>query len=166
MLLDDGITLATYFLLPLVGVNKKTFGRKFRATYISEDDLIYVELSSPLQSPSYKRLPTYMYDVDINSKHYAVFKIPPQFLDDLSKFKEGTYSKFSKDAKTIIFRGSSLPYNKSMSGFKMTHPILHALDNSKVLRDFLKKHLKVEELSSSGELIDKPDKSWYIENVI
>jgi len=43
--------LVTYYILPLVGVNKLTFGRSYKASYISKDGKnVYVELSKNMHN--------------------------------------------------------------------------------------------------------------------
>jgi len=163
LLIPKGDTLVTYFVLPMLGINKNVFGRKFKTSYLSQGEEIYVELKSETDSKIYASNNNWLYDVNIDETFYSVFLIPEDKRSDLELFKKGLYSQISRDTKKLIYRTSTLPYNKSMSDFKVTHPILHALDNTKVLRKFLEQYLNVKYLSVTGELIDAPTANWYIE---
>ena len=168
LLLKDGETLVTYYILPMVGINKTTFGSKFVNCYINkEGSKIYVELKSNLRSPDlYRRTPHYFNEVLIADVRFIVFKIPDEYLIDVAKFLRGNYSEMQRDTKKLIYVGSSLPYNKTMGSFKNTHPILQALDKTKTLRSYLIDELQVLTLPDSIELITVPEKHWFIENRI
>lgn len=167
LLIKEGENLVTYYILPLLGINKSSFGRTFKTSYINKEGTsIYIELTKNMVSPSYSSNPYYRTQLVIEGKNLLLFDVPKEFLEDAHNFIDGTYSCFSSKAKKLIYKTSTLPYNKTMSSFKMTHPILHALDSSKVLRKFLKAHFEVEEVADSGELIDKPSEDWFIESLI
>ena len=166
LLIPEGENLVTYFILPLVNVSIKTFGlRAYKTAYLDEKGLkVYVELRKKMISPIYTTTPYYISTAEIMDKIFVVFEIPPIHLDDVRIFMRGFYSKMSKEAKRKIYVGSGLPYNEKMEDFTVTHPILHCLASTDRMRSFLFLYLNVKELAESGELIDPPDESWFIEH--
>jgi len=165
MIIPKGESLVTYYMLPLVGVNKLTFGRSFKASYIDEKGLkIYVELSKNMHNPTYKRTENYVSEILNEGTLFVVFNIPAEFQKDAAFFIFGEYSQMSTKAKKRIYLTSSLPYNASMGSFKVSHPILQALDRTKTLRTFLLEEIGLTSLPETSELIDKPSEDWFIEH--
>jgi hypothetical protein len=165
MLIPEGETLVTYYMLPLVGVNKLTFGRSFNTSFIDQyGTKLYVELSKNMHSPVYKTNANYVTEIMHKAIKFIVFAVPEEFETDAQLFTMGAYSQMSHAAKKRIYLTSSLPYNATMGDFKVSHPILQALDKTKRLRGFLEDELGVKSLENSNELIDKPHAEWYIEN--
>jgi len=163
----DTTSLVTYYMLPLAEVNKYTFAKNFKATYINrKGNKLYVELKKPMVSPIYKRSKYYLTDVLIKDKFFVEFVLPEKYKKDIELFLIGKYSKMSKEVKLIIYKTSTLPYNVKMENFVMSHPVLHALGKTKRLRSFLLDYFNVQELSSSEELIDIPKDDWFIEHRI
>jgi len=163
LLIPSGDTLVTYYVLPLLGLNKKSFGNRFRTSLLDFNGNVYVKLTADMEVPTYKDNPNYKSNIIIAGVLYATFSVPDKFYDDFVRFLAGTYSLFSKEAKEVIYNTSTLPYNKSVGKFTLSHPILQALDRTKTLREFLLKFFGVQELAENGELIDKPKKDWFIE---
>jgi hypothetical protein len=166
LLIPSGDTLVTYYVLPLLGLNKKSFGNRFRTSLLDFNGNLYVRLTADMEKPTYKENLNYKTNIVIGKYLYASFSIPAEFHEDFKKFLIGSYSSFSKEAKNIIYATSGLPYNKAVGKFSLSHPILQALDKTQTLRDFLKKFFDVQELAENGELIDKPKKDWFIEYYI
>jgi len=165
LLIPEGDTLVTYYLLPLVGANKKTFGRHFKTSYIDRLGLkVYVELKSNMKVPSYKTNPNYISELVHQNVLFILFAIPTKYIDDAFLFLNGRYSEISKEAKNIIYNTSTLPFNKTMGSFTNSHPILQALDKTKTLRSFLVTELHINTLPETVELIDAPYNSWFIES--
>lgn len=162
--IPDGDNLVTYYMLPLVGVNKKTFSKSFKNSYISQDGLrIFVELKSNMQSPNYRNSPCYVTEIVIRDTLFIQFVIPSGYIKDTACFITGKYSEMSRDAKKIIYRTSGLPYNSKMGDFSVSHPLLQALSKTKTLRTFLTNHLDIE-ISDDDELAEAPHESWFIEH--
>ena len=167
LLIPEGHNLVVYYILPMSGVNLHNFGRKFINAYINDAGTqVFVELSAPMISKTYTGLNTYIATVNIGPSTIISFSIPREFHEDIQLFKKGLYSKINRATKRLIYQTSGLPYNETMDSFSTSHPVLHALSSSKRLKYFLIEHLKVYELATTGELIDPPDPSWYIENRI
>jgi hypothetical protein len=164
LLIPEGDNLVTYYVLPLVGLNKNSFGKHFGGSYIAKDGLrVYVELSSNMTSPLYKSNPNYISEMVYKGKLILLFSIPSEFIADIRHFIFGRYSQMGEGTKKIIYATSTLPYNKTMGSFMQSHPILQALDKTKTLRTFLIDHLRVETIPDSAELITRPEESWFIE---
>ena len=162
---QEGENLVTYYLLPLVGLNKAVFGRSFKSSFIDkEGSKVYINLTKEMSSTGYKKVKCYIADVYSKDKLYAVYILPEELSKDVQLFLKGFYSQMSRTTKKLIYAGSGLPYNKSVGDFKMSSPILQALDKSKVLRVFMLRVLGVDTLPNSGELITKPRPFWFIEN--
>ena len=150
-------TLVTYYILPLCGANKKTFGNAFRASYISKKGYnVYVKIGRRLVTPHYKQDPQYRAEVIIKGDIYLIYQIHLDHVQNLDLFREGRYSEFSKEAKKIILKTSTLPYNKSSDSHKLSHPSLQALSRNKALRNYLENFLQCKEIPGTNELRDKP----------
>ncbi|KKM20729.1 hypothetical protein LCGC14_1642560 [marine sediment metagenome] len=167
LLIPEGDTLVTYYMLPFIGLNKNSFGGKFKTSYIDKQGLkVYVELHHNMVSPTYKTNPYYISEMVFKGALIILFTIPAERVVDAYRFVSGKYSEMSREAKKIIFKTSSLPYNQKMGSFTNSHPILQALDKTKTLRTYLIKELQVETLPESVELITVPEEHWFIENRI
>lgn len=161
--IPEGDNLVTYYVLPLVGVNKKTFSKHFKSSYIDKAGLkVYVELKSNMVSPIYQHTPCYITEILINNTKFIQFTIPLMFLNDVALFIRGSYSRMSKEAKKIIYTSSTLPYNSRMGSFAVSHPVLQALDRTSTLRTFLINEIGVH-LAENDELITSPNEDWFIE---
>lgn len=93
---------ATYFLLPLIGLNSRSFGAKiFLNTFLSENlDKLIIQLSKPPFQIHSKK-----YFIRRWDNEYGVFlayHMPDQFINDVIHFTCGKYSKFSEEAKRLI----------------------------------------------------------------
>lgn len=158
--------LVCYFILPLTGVNISVFGRKYKEAFIDKKgQKVYVQLSSEMESLGYRKINTFLTTLTINKKHYVVYNVPTEFSHDAKLFLEGKYSQISRVAKKIIYKTSTLPYNKNYGDFKQSSPILQALDKTQTLRTFLETNLGITALPESAELLEIPRESWFIENV-
>lgn len=167
LLIPEGDTLVTYYILPLIGLNKKSFGNCFKDSYIDKRGLkIYVELKKNMISPAYKQNPYYISEMVHKHSLLIIFTVPSIFLNDVACFVVGRYSEMSRDAKKLIYSTSTLPYNKTMGDFNNTHPVLQALDKTKTLRSFLINELHAVTIADSAELINPPYEHWFIENRI
>ena len=163
--LKEGENLVTYYVLPMVGVNNVVFGNLFRNSLLAKDGTrVYVQLKKKMNSVGYTKVDSYITDLNISGKLYAVYNVPSKFDEEIQLFLKGKYSQFKPSTKKIIYAGSGLPYNKKVGDFKLSSPILQALDKTKVLRFYLLKTLGVDTLPNSSELIDVPEDSWFIEN--
>jgi hypothetical protein len=165
MTIPKGESLVTYYVLPMVGVNKLSFGRSYKASFISaEGQNVYVELSKNMHTPIYKTNTCYVAEIMHGTVKFVVFSIPLEYSLDIVLFLAGSYSKMQTSTKKKIYQTSSLPYNASMGSFSVSSPILQALDKTKTLRAHLEAYLGVSGIPDTHELIDKPNETWFIEH--
>lgn len=156
--------LVNYYVLPLVGVNYHLFGRKFKKAFINKElTKVFVKVSDFPMGKGYSSNSTHLSDAVLEGRKYVIYNIPSKFRKDLTLFKNGKYSKMSRETKKIIYNGSGLPYNKKVSDFRITSPILQSLDKTKVLRKYLNTYFGMT-IKSNAEYIDEPEPSWFIEN--
>tara|TARA_R110000772_G_scaffold182375_1_gene293625 strand:+ start:1020 stop:1544 length:525 start_codon:yes stop_codon:yes gene_type:complete len=164
--IPEGENLVTFYMLPLVNVNKSSFGLQFKNSYIDKfGHKVYVELKKNMYNPIYKISPCYSSEMIIGNIKFIQFVMPSGFLSDSEYFIKGRYSKMSKEAKKIIFNTSTLPYNATMGSFSVSHPVLQALDKTITLRTFLSSTIGFE-LDEHTELISSPEENWFIEHRI
>lgn len=159
--------LCTYFVLPLVGVNKSGFGGEsnFLNSFLSKDgSLIYVEVYMPEFVSGI--LPTHRTCTDENGKDYLEFKIPEKFRRDVALFMEGRYSEMSETVKRIIRENSTLQYKSLKETTYRTDVRLLALEKSQVLRDYWNSQLwdwpAQSHIDDDLELLSKPDEFSYL----
>lgn len=159
--------LCTYFVLPLVGVNKNGFGGEanFLNSFLSKDgSLIYVEVYMPEFVSM--GLPEHRVCKDDNGKDYLEFKIPQKFKEDVALFMAGKYSEMSETVKRIIRENSTLQYKNLKDTTYRTDVRLLALEKSQVLRDYWNSQLwdwpAQSHIDDDLELLSKPDELSYL----
>lgn len=157
----------TYYLLPLIGINKFSFGVtiNFRNCYANPDGselyvTVYYTLTSLKDHPNLLR---------IEGKPGApvyVFSLPEQWKADFQLYKLGKYSKFSTDAKDLIRNQSGLRYKAVNSGGIITTDIrLLAIEADADRRDILRKKLSEYldcTIPADAELLDAPSESSFV----
>lgn len=160
--------LCTYFVLPLLSVNKQRFGGEsnFLNSYLSEDGTkIYVEIVEP-QFIVETNLPKFRLCRDSNKKDYLEFEIPSNFREDLNLFMKGQYSEMSTKAKQLIVEYSGLKYRKLEGTTYKTDIRLLALEKSETLRNFWISELydfsHQSHISEDMELMSKPDEFSFL----
>lgn len=159
--------LCTYYLLPLIGINKLSFGVSinFRNCYANPDGTelyvtVYYTLSSLSNHPNLIRTegkpgaPVY------------VFSLPEKWQDDFQLFKRGQYSKFNDDAKDLILNQSGLRYKAiNPNGLPTTDIRLLAIEadpsRRSILRAKLSEYLEVP-IAEDAELLDAPNAGSFI----
>jgi hypothetical protein len=152
-------TLCTWYILPLIGLNKFHFQEgNFIDSFITVDGAyIVVEVADWNLCPSIPTNKTYVRkEVGINCDR-LVFKIPENWAEDMSQFLRGAYSKMSEFAKQTIKEGSGLKYEHvDEAGNRRTDAIILALDMHPILREQWIAELSVE-LHTYRSYPDIPD---------
>lgn len=161
--IERSVNLCTYYLLPLIGLNRHTFGKpeNFINCYIADDRKhLVVELTEfPLSLENHAN---YKFDFEHEGAILVVFEMPVQYLPTVIKFMEGKYSKFSDEVKSIIKKKSGLRWNVPLEGGKtVSAKELLALDRDRVLREKLEEQLNIH-IPIDAELMSSP----YEEQVI
>lgn len=150
--------LCNFYVLPLLGLNKTSFGggSNFINSYVSEDSkYVVVELKEP--KGAFESHYCYQFDFQTNQATMIVFSIPSDFLPTVQQFREGKYSQFSVEAKELIKKKSGLNYKLSIGGGKVRSAReLLALDKDKDLKRLLEEELAVK-LHTDAELMDIPN---------
>lgn len=149
--------LCNFYVLPLVGLNRTSFGSNvnFINSYVSHDNKhLVVELKEA--KGDFEHHPQYVLDAVVNGIITVVFVLPQEFLPTVIKFREGKYSQFSDKAKELIKKKSGLNYKVPVGGGRVRSAReLLALDKDKDLKRLLEEELAVK-LSTDAELQDIP----------
>jgi len=128
--------LSTYFLLPLLGLDKLRFGgeKNFLNSYLSRDGLyIYAEVLDCLFDGT--NLPENKVYIGPSGSFFLEFNTPEKWLPDVNLYMDGKYTQFSEKAKIRIRQGSTLDYNKSIGLSCKTDVRLLALESFPKLKD-------------------------------
>ena len=151
-------SLVTYYILPLVKLSYKAFGKHFVTCRISENLKEVVVYLMPFCEEEYWRNPNFKTDYTKDLTTYAIFTLPEEFTEDIKLFSEGKYSKMSDKAKEVIYKHSGLHYNKKCGEHIVTDMKLLALSKHKVLRSWLIDNQKLR-LCDKNEFIqlENPD---------
>lgn len=152
------VNLCSKYILPLLSLNQYSFGTtdRFVNSYITEDDeYIVVECLHPFSSITTNHT-NYKLGFQRDGNYFAVFGIPDFYRDDIRRFREGKYSKFTESAKTIIRKKSGMTWRAPIAGggYKSA-PELLALDKDKELKKHLEEKLAVK-IDNDAELVSIP----------
>lgn len=155
--------LSTFFVLPLLGINKEKF-EGFLNCYISKNSkYCFMQFSSPVQ----KKIPYVMETINRSDGVYYKLEIPLEWKEDIMRFQKGEYSKFSYVAKQRIFNHSGLAYKEVLDTTVVTDIRLLGLTKSPAVLQFWNKLLYDNEsespLTEEDELLSKPSEKDYIE---
>ncbi len=156
------ISLCSTYILPLLGMNRYSFGESnFINSYINEEgNHAIVELKIITQA--IQRHNRFRFSFKNDERNFAVFEIPTEFLETVQLFIQGKYSQFSQTAKTLIKKGSALKYHvaKPGGGYTSARELL-ALDKHEELRRALEQELSIPgspvRIDRNAELQDIPD---------
>ena len=159
----DRINLCTYFLLPLTGVNKSSFGEyRFRQCWLSKEQMtLTVSTSSgtiKAMGEEPKKNVLFDHSYAAIESDYFVYRIPAQFYKEVDYFLSGKYSKFSEAAISIIEQKSTLKFNFIVPGDDaiITDRKLLALRKSQTLKESLEADIG-SKLPNDAELLDIPN---------
>ncbi len=151
--------LCNFYILPLLGLNKTSFGGSgnFVNSYLSKDTN-YIVIVLKGATPSFEEHQYYVTDfLNITGQVVLVFNVPIEFKPTIVKFIEGKYSQFSPPAKQLIKQKSGLNYKAPIGGGKVsTARELLALDRDPDLKKVWEQELGVK-LAADAELMDIPD---------
>lgn len=113
--------LATWYLLPLLGMNPNFFGglENFINCYVNtEGTLLFVSIHSPEFTDAAMESPFYLKDKheETTTEYFMIFSLSECWQDDFVRFMSGEYSKFTDEAKEAIRLWSGLPYKQTKEG--------------------------------------------------
>lgn len=164
--------LVTWFLLPLIHLNKFSFGSgNFLESYVTADGTkLIVEVVSILLIPgedTFKKHYLYLSSEEgnVGTASVVYYRVPPKWHADFELFKAGQFSKFSSVAKDNIIEYSGLIYcEKDEKGDVITDARLLALERSPSLQEMWEQDLGLLPGSlKDQELLGVPNQGNYRE---
>lgn len=177
IMIENEYTLATYFILPMMKLNYKSFGENnLLNTYLIKDKKqVVVEVSSKdFVAWKYWEHQNYFTDFDADGKTTIVFNLPHVFNDDFDRYMEGRYTMMSMFAKDAIKQHSGLAWQKPTGEFGYdkgrkysivdNDRRLSALDSNTIAFKNLKAAMEREldeVIGDNVELLDKPKSSEF-----
>lgn len=153
--------LCTYYLLPLIGLNKFSFGVEinFKNCYVNREGTeLSVEVEFILQR--LEGTPHLLRTYYLDGSCYYVFELPKKWHPDFENYIIGAYTKFSPAAKSLIFKQSGLRYRQLNENNRPSTDLrLLAIDDDQIRRDILRTKL-IEYygvfIEESAELLSPP----------
>lgn len=159
--------LCTYYLLPLIGLNRFSFGvdSNFKNCYVNREGTeLHVEVEFLLQR--LENIPQLL-RIEINGTNIKyVLELPSCWNYDFTQYSLGRYTMFSQTAKEFIYHRSGLCYKSLNADNRMTTDIrLLAIDSDFSRRNILRQKL-IEYygvyIDEDAELLSPPTDSSYI----
>lgn len=163
--------ICTYYLLPLIKLNKFSFGENnFLQCYVSRDgSKLYIEL---------REIPAFVYSkveylgtaILPNGNVAVVMGLHPLWEPDFRNFIDGKYSKLSKPAKDAVLAYSGLPFNQHTSNnVPYTDSRILAINPDPGEREKLRRALMSElgvNIPVDQELISIPTELNYVDDTV
>lgn len=162
--------LCTYYVMPLLKLNKYSFGpQNFDQCRMTLDGK-FLEICLHFDVPFLHDHECFLSSYTKEGRDYVVMQIPERWWPDVELFKQGKYSKFSFDAKEMIRNYSMLMLKQVHPGTLKTYTDarLMALDSDEDQRRLLREKLEEElncSIPSDLELISVPADQNYTELV-
>ena len=164
-----GSNLTTWYLLPLIYLNKPSFGQgNFIESYVNlSGTILEVEVISIHMCHRDCLKSNYLMNaVETPRGHSSLFYwLPKKYQADFLRFKQGEFSKFSEKAKNTIREYSGLAYKAQYNGEQITDARLYALDKSPILRKAWEEDLVLLPLPADMELMPIPSERNYREYI-
>lgn len=157
------LNLCSVYLLPLVGMNRFSFGKEtnfINSSLSSDNKHLLVEVGK-IEGFTPEANPLFLFDFSMPERNVemVVYRFPERYLSDAELFRKGKYSYFSDEAKKMIRLKSGLRWkvpaaNKTViSAFELL-----ALDRDPDLKAHLENELQVQ-LPDDAELMSIPDET-------
>ncbi len=160
-----GYNLCTYYLLPLLHLNRFMFGQdNFLNCYVDEKNrYLYVKVRDLFDSEIPYKNSWYETTVTKDGALYFVYRIPFRWESTVLLFRDGRYSEFSELTKETIIRHTDLAYKvQNEAGDIFTDARLLALDRAPILVRSFADELDVDESVLQGELVSPPKPEEFI----
>ena|SRR3990172_967301 len=156
--------LCTWYLLPLTGLNRFSFGDGLFVNSYVERSRMWIIVQVPdlnLVSARLKINTVKQWSNDHGG--FLAYALPIRSTGDVHLYEVGAYSKFSAGLKSIIFKRSGLPYRElTPDGDIETDIRLLALEGKEAVRDFIERELAVI-LDPNQEVLDVPSPESFME---
>jgi hypothetical protein len=137
--------LCTWYLLPLAGLTRFSFGEGlFINSYLEAKKLWVI-----VQVPDLHLVPHLLRIQSVRQWQndrggFLAYQLMPIWADDVQLFIAGAYSRLSNDLKSVIFERSGLPYRqRTPDGGTETDIRLLALEGKEVVHRYLEQELDV-----------------------
>lgn len=160
--------LVSYYLLPLIQLNRFMFGEdNFINSYVASDGShMHVQVKD-LHDNEIPYKNQWFYTVhQLGDRNYFTFVLPRRWKATFDLFREGKYSEFSEYAKEYITSYSGLQYQELINGIRYTDARLMALYRNNALRNMLAEELAVDPSLLQGELITPPPPDEFLDLVV
>jgi len=157
--------LCTYFVLPLLKLNKSSFiSSNFINSYISYDckHVVVKVYDTTLISRKVFVHPNYELTKVENGEYYFRFETPQKWLNDVRLYRQGLYSRMSEEAKEMIRQWSGLQYRVTEGRKRITDGRLLALVRHPQLKKALEEELSYK-FGPDEELLFPPREGSFIE---
>lgn len=162
--------LCTYFVLPLLRLNKFSFiSSNFIESYLTADGrcIIVHVYDTTLISRTVFNHPGYVGCVqNADNTIYIIYTLPPARYHDVQKFIEGKYSKMTETTKDLIRALSTLDYRYAGNDKAAitTDGRLLALERHPALREAYEREFQLDvRLSPDDELLNPPGPRSFID---
>lgn len=141
--------LVEYIVLPMLALNKYSFGRSnfIKATLSRDLKVLTIKLNLPY-SGNIEEMNYYITDYSVDKFTFIDFRIPDSKLEDVKLFTEGKLSAISPLSKTSIKSLSTLNWRKKINGKMYSSILLRCLYPT---MDFVKSLEKIHGCELEGE---------------
>ena len=171
-LITPNDTVLNYYLLPLVGVNKESFGDNFIRTLITKDGK-YAYILVNHKTAAFTSCDNFIGLHSIGDLNYVIFQVPDKYLIDTQLLVESKYSKMSGAAKDLIRNHSGLYYNFQCKDGYITSKAILALDKHPSMVTFYTNVLGLTPNQANNliinpeiELMSRLEEADFIENYL
>lgn len=149
--------LCTYYLLPLTGLTRLSFGEGLFINSYLEPKRLWIIVQVPDLSLVPDRLRSHAVKQWQNDRGgFLAYQLMDIWRDDVYFYMDGLYSKFSDELKSVIFERSGLPWREpDGSGNFSTDIRLLALNGKEVVRQYIEHELEVT-LTADQEVLSIP----------
>lgn len=149
--------LCTYYLLPLTGFTRLSFGDGLFINSYLESKRLWIIVQVPDLALMPDRLRSHAVKQWQNDRGgFLAYQLMDIWKDDVHLYTAGLYSRFSNDLKSVIFERSGLPYREISSDGSLTTDIrLLALEGKEIVRTYIEEELQVT-LTDEQEVLGIP----------
>lgn len=166
------INLSTYFILPLLKLNKNSFGNNnFINSFVTQNGEVVVHIKDSSKAGDYYNHSNLIADIEEDDYTMIIYDIPKEWKKDFNTFLDSKYSKMSKEAKKQIIAHAKanelsykIPTGKKIretdegGNVKLVDETASSIEYLGLFSsEFYRKHIEKEldvKLSKDSELLD------------
>lgn len=138
--------MSKYIGMSMVGLHVKSIDDKIIDCYIDYEGLLIIHAKQELEDSILFSNKNYQSDYTTDEGHIILYKIPDKYQDDLIRFIEGKYSKFSKEFIGELYNYSGLQHNQIL---------FYTIRKEQIWKDQLEEYYGCE-IPGTAELLSKP----------